>query len=747
MRGKNAKRADNENCAAAAFGRRFSTFEDSRSEDGRQTRPVSKYTYGGGGASMRAPSSRPRKRPLLHARTALALSAVCHRVLAVFTAVVLCVSLGIPSSAVTDAGLSLGASHQAAFAAEGDGGATGGGEGDTTDPPVDPPVEPTYVNVPYVMGAAVPTARSQIEALGLSVAVNGPETSTSVVTSQDPAASTSVVPGSTVTLTSEERQAETPTLTDLIVGYYDAEADSPVWYPDVAQGQVPTVKQKGGKIQLLASVTWSTGKTEPAASQSVPLLWTSGDTSIATVDPTGMLTALADGIVTITCTSQKYGEVVGRIDVKIVGQDGAYVTEVAVTKADGTPYRDERVMFKETLDGTEGADLYATVYYSDGTERHTWEGDRIDNLVWSVTDSEICYINPDTGRIKPKDDGSVRAVATVSGGMDGGVSGYVYVVIDTGRYNAENWPSNSLEVEITYEEDIANGIDTPAKTKVYDVGSFAALGTAQAAYTVVTNNGHYATLSAEGVPLSRFLADLELVAGEVSYFQFFANDNKGGGGGSKISADYLFNRPSYYFPNMDIGVENGRIAAEPMLALRDSWRPDTPEKDFGGMGEGRRFRLVLGSSSLTDSAGEKTVKFINTVKIVMQGAAPIREENPGNETTNPAGPSSEGTGIVGTGPGSDTGSSDASGTQTVLGLSNQAETNADSSQGADSGAGGGDGSGKRWQVFEMMSKAESNIDPVDFNNPFEPFLLPGVLAVMTVGGFMSRTRLRREMAV
>lgn len=670
---------------------------------------------------------------------------IAQRVLAMLLVAILCVSMGMPA-ALTHAGLSSNGSS-IAFAAEGDGG---------TDPVES---EPTYVNVPYVMQKTIPEARSQLEAAGFVVVVLGDSTDTSTVVTQDIIGQ--APQGSTITITGKETEVSTPVLDRMIVGYVDPDTGTYIQYPDAAQGQVPIVKIKGGRIQLLSTVFWDTGKGGYAADQGVPVSWSSGDTNIATVDPTGMLTASKDGEVTITCTSQRYGEVLARIDVKIVGQDGAYVTEVVITRDDGTPYRDERILFKEKLDGKQNAQPYATVYYSDGTQKCTWKGEVIDNLVWSSTDAEICYVNPDTGRILPKDDGSVRAVATVSGGISGNVSGYVYVVIDTGRYNSEYWPSDTLRVEISYAADESR----VAKTKTYDVGSFSALGLTQAAYTVVTNNGHYATSCAEGVTLSRLLDDLGLVKSEVSHFRLFPNDNNG----AQISADYLFNRPSYYFPNMDIGLTNGRVVAEPMIAVRDSWRVDSTERDFSQMNEGRRFRMVLGSSSLTDSAGSKTIKFIHTIKIVMQGSEPVLPPD-GNDPDSPGGPGGNdpdgpgglgeetggGGGGLGSGPGSvngfgtseGEGFGDTSGSGVgVAGSSGNAEDESGAS--ADGLSEGQDTqeTSSRWQVFQMMSKAESDIDPLDFHNPIEPFLIPGVTAVAAAGGGFTLRRYRKELAV
>ena len=138
--------------------------------------------------------------------------------------------------------------------------------------------------------------------------------------------------------------------------------------------------------------------------------------------------------------------------------------------------------------------------------------------------------------------------------------------------------------------------------------------------------------------------------------------------------------------------------------------------------------------------------------MVLAGSPPL-DPDPGSENTPPGGGgggkgsgTGSGLGSEGTGTGAG-GTSGTSGDKTILGLSNTSELSSDGSQGAEGGSAGGEGDGRRWQVFEMMSKAKSDVDPLDYSNPLEPFLLPGVLAVMAAGGVTNRVRFRRELAV
>jgi hypothetical protein len=633
-------------------------------------------------------------------------------------------------------------------------GGDGGGSG-TQPAPVSAPV-------PYVMEKTIVDARSLLVAAGFHVVVQGDSSDSSIVVSQDVMGSAPV--GSTVTITGEA--APTPTVTSIQVGYVDPQSGTYVQLPQLSQGQVPTVTQKGGRIQLLSTVYWSTGAGGYASDQGVRVSWATEDPSIATIDQTGMLTAVKDGTVKITCTDLTHGGVSSSIDVKIVGQSGAYVTEVLITDENGTSYGDSRIIFKK-LDGTQSAQPYATVKYSDGTEKCTWRGDKIDNLVWSSTDSEICYVNDATGRLIPKDDGSVREVATVSGGIDGAVSGYVYVVIDTGRYNSEYWPSDTLKIQVVYASDESK----VAKEKDYDVGSFSSLGLVQNAYTIITSNGHYATDSAMGVPVTTVLSDMGIDPSEISVFRLFANDSNGGSNGAQISKSYLLDRTGYYFPNMDATLTIGAVPSVPMIAICDSWCEDSTKVDYSQMNEGRRFRMVLGSSSLTDACGSKSVKFINTIKIVMSGAPPVSPGDNGNGSGNGTGSGTgNGNGTGGSGSGNGGGGNGGSGNGEGTGLlgiglgASSSETGLSSQSGAfsaqsDEGFGtnenaddapagaAGESGASRWQVFEMMKKQDSDIDPIDWTNPLEPYLVPFILSIVVIGAGATGIRFRRRLGM
>lgn len=663
------------------------------------------------------------------------------RMLAVVLAFVLCFSLGVPAIALPGhSGLTTGT----AYAVE---------EGDTPDPPDS---EPVQTSVPYVVESTVAEARAALQAAGFVVVVEGDDSDTAIVTNQSqyPVAP----PGATITITAKASVA--PTIYQVRLGYVDPATDTYINQPGA--NDVPRIIDKGGRMQMLATVIWSTGSEGYAGDQGVSVSWSVDDPSVATIDNRGMLTALKDGTVTVSCTTQTYGTVTSTIKVDVRGQEGAYVTQVVVTREDGSYYGDDTILFEE-YDGTTSVSLYVTVVYSDGTQKCTWKGDRIDNLTWSSSDVDAVYVGEQTGTVKPRNDGSAYVTASVSGGLDGPEEGYVPVMVDTGKYKDGYMPSDSLVVSVVYEADES----TVVKEKTYDVSSLSALGISQQAYTQVTGNGSYQTVSARGVYLSSVMDDMGLKTDEISHFYFSALDgiNK-----AMLSAEYIFGRTGYYFPNANHEWLNQRQPAAPMLAVVSKAVRNVPTADFSDLSEGTRFRLCLGSSDFTDASAQKSYKYLSHIWVVMEGS-----EGTGGDGDNPGGDDGKGTGTgkeTGNGPGEGGGSGLSSGGGLVTGLgagegegigdSAGVSANTPGSTGDSEDSNAHDAFGEsaesdseksdtdpssRWQVYQMMKKTQSDIDPLDLNNPYEPFLLPGMAAVAAAGGGYTLKRYRKELAV
>lgn len=723
-------------------------------------------------------------------RRVCARARIAQRAFAVAMALLLCTSLSLPCRALAAQGVAGGSGQSYATAAPAGGPATAA-EADpvTLADPSEPtePTEPTdpapqLVSVPYVVGDTLATARAAIEAAGFVVAVSGPTADDAVVKSVSPWPSAAA--GSTITVYTEAPEPAAPTVAAVRVGWVDPATGAAVATP--GPNDAPDVSERSQQLQLLATVTWSTGSTGDAYAQGVSVQWDTSDPSVATVDTRGLLTAVGDGTVTVTCTTLDYGApVTAQLVINVYGQSGPYVEEVTIVREDGSPQGEETVVFKE-LSGSQSQYLYAKVVYDDGTVKDTSKGDAVTGLTWSTSDAEVAYVGETSGQVLPRMDGSVTITATVPGGKTGAKTAYAFVLVDTGQFPEDNIPQDHVTVTVEYQDDPTGSV---VKEETFTPGSLAALGSTQVRYTQVRSNGSYQTVAAEGVLLTTILQHLGIDGNDVYAFRFDSFDSYAQ---NQMTASALIGSNGYYFPNFDLGFStNGAVAAPAMLAISSKRVENTPEIDFSNLSDGTRFRLCVGSTSSTDQAANRSIKYINGMHIILSGAPPTNPGTGGDPGGGGGGGDGDGTGGgdgsgSGTGTGSGSGSGDgtggggAGGGEGDAGLSGigTAEGSAigsgdgdgameggSSGDGATNDAGGeagegaggeatdgssgeSDGNGEgRWQVFEMMRKMNSDVEDVEFSNPLEPLVLPGALAVAAAGGGWTYRRFRRELAV
>lgn len=623
--------------------------------------------------------------------------------------------------------------------------------------------------VPNVIGKTLTDAKSILSAAGLTWSVEEGASGSLKVVDQSPYGGATLSQGSTVYLAVEQPQVVE--VTDVALGYIDPDTEEYIQHPNETLGQVPLIKTKGGQIQMLATVTWNTGTQGYASDQGVGVTWSTSDPSVATVDPRGVVTAAGDGTARITCDTLDHGTASGYLDVTVIGQDGAYVLDVAVTDVNGNPYGENRTIIT-SFDGSTAMNFYATVWYSDGTKKSTSAGDAIENLTWSVNNTASAYVNADTGLFRPLHDGSIEVTATVTGGIDGAVSDFAYVVIDTGEYKEGYVPSDTFTVHVLYAADESQEYET----RTYTVSSLNALGSTTGVFTLIQRNGRFQTLTAKGVPLALVLADMGLEPSEVSHFYFSAFDfNR-----QMITASYILDRAGYYFPNYEAGgLTAGAQLAQPMIATEGKVNQDKSDADYSNMDANMRFRLCLGTSGATDMNAQYAFYCLSDMYVVMKGAP---QTGSGSGTGGGAGTDGPGSGTgegesqgggtgdnpegIQQGGGADTsaegesegqqGEEQSSANNAVLGISNtvnlaasapeqsegeQAAAEDQSVESAQSSSGS-----SRWRVYEMMNNEQSDIDQLEFENPLEPFVVPLALAVIIAGGIASNARMRKELA-
>ena len=646
------------------------------------------------------------------------------------------------------------------------------------------PLAAAEADVPWVVGMTVGDAKSALTAAGFGFSVEGATENSASVVNQSVVGRAEL--GTTVVITGE---TNSPTIVEAYVGYVDPDTGDYIQYPDAAVGQVPVIKTKGGQIELLASVRWSTGTGGYASDSgnSVTVTWESSDPSIATVDSRGIVTAVSDGTVSITCTTQQYGTVSASIDVRVVAQDGAYVTYVAVTDENGTPYGDNRIIFTEDLDGTQWVQLYVLVLYSDGTTKSTAAGDVIDGVTWSVSNSDLAYINESTGRMRPEAAGSFSAQVSVAGGLDGPVTGLVYVTVDNAQAG-EYIPADTLTVRVVYNVD---GEEIEWSSHTYDVASFSALGLSQQAYTQVKMTGEWQTTSASGVYVTTMLEDLGIDADNIS--QYYFTDTLG-----MVRRQVTASRVSqtgYYFPDFEAGLTTNAQPVQAMIAVAASSVDNSATVDYSNLNESIRFRLCVGSTSSTDPAAYYSLYCIQEITILMSGSPPYSSTSDpegdgsggdgggsgggdgggpggsggGDGGADGSGSGTEGDGSGGGGEGDGIGSgsgdwpteagsggegdgisiinADAAGASGEEGAAGGSGDEGGSGQSSDADAeGSGGGTGRSgWSAFEMLTD-DTTAGSYNLDNPLIVWIIPAVLAMLAAGGVTQGVRFRKECA-
>ncbi|MGV8082511.1 MAG: hypothetical protein AB2L09_02585 [Coriobacteriia bacterium] len=459
------------------------------------------------------------------------------------------------------------------------------------------------------------------------------------------------------------------------------------------------------------------------------------------------------------------------IHLNVIGQAAAYPMYVEVVTSDGHAYGDERITFSK-LD-VEFVQLYARVIDSDGNTVSNALGASDYNpsakvfstLTWSISNTEIGYINSQTGLFIPRGYGTLKAYATVTGGdpsvNNGRVTGFVWIVIDSGNYATEYNPTDSLTIRVAYESDE----QYTAKEITYSVAQLRAMQSAYSTYTLTKDDGAYVTSSARGIYLTTLLDDLGIATEDVYAFRFSARDGVNPG---LITANFLF-RPRYYLPNIEFGGNtSGAKLVFPMLAFESDWRESNKgstnsNEDYSALNNGTCLRLLFGSVGKADSSTSKSLKYTNKMTILLAGAPPASPDpNPGGSGGGDGGDGPDGggggggdlgggSGAAGEGVGAGTGDAAGAGTGAATSIVSAKKSAGEKTgktgtgEGNGSGTNTGDGSGNGLEVYQMLSNAKTNLDLIDYSNPLKPFMPSVIVFCFLFGGLYQTVGFRRQL--
>jgi hypothetical protein len=347
----------------------------------------------------------------------------------------------------------------------------------------------------------------------------------------------------------------------------------------------------------------------------------------------------------------------------------------------------------------------------------------------------------------------------VTGGLAGRtVQDTARIKVDTGSYRYN--PSNSLTLKVVYQQ----YPDIVVQEHTY---SYAELLTTLASYTYpysVQGGTRFGCINAQGFLFKDVVALEGVVLEEVYQFRFGTSD----GYDNPVTYQLLYGSGQrYYFPNWDISSRAEAQAVPPMLAYRSNmvWGASEVNPSLP-LDEATRFRLVYGPLWSAETNSSYQIYYIHTVTIVLAGAPPVNPDDGTGDGTGigsgdgtgggGGGKTGTGSGIVGTGAAGEEGGNSGEGNKPLSegGVENDATD--ETGEGADGefSDAGADSSGvdaedietRGWRVYEMMSRARSEVAPLDLDNPYLPLAAPFALASVAVGAGATYGGFRRRLA-
>lgn len=554
-----------------------------------------------------------------------------------------------------------------------------------------------------------------------------------------------------------------------------------------------TIATRGGQLRIAITVE----RVDKNISETDQLEWAGmsgfekgftydvGDSDCISIDAAGVITAKRDGTTTVTVTpnDEEYADLSATVEIVTKNQsEGLMVTEVEIVDEDGEAYGDEKL---RVTDSSSTVKLYVRVSYVDKSDSDVTvvycnapgapddeepaEG-AFDTLEWDVSDPSYASISASggVGSFKGLADSTVIVSARITGGDEsvdvgygeGVVVGTLTAVVNIGIGVDGEDPADSLTVNVVYEEDEGN----IAKTETYTPEEFEALGAVTRTYTLTRSGGKYVTDTAYGVPIATLLLEFGVDVDDVLYFTLEANDGANPG---KISASWLLETTRYYLPNYDLGgswQEKEQVPS--MLALEDSWTENSVVT--GEMNEGTRFRLMFGSATTADSATDKSIKFINTFTVVMDGAPPSEGEVTSlGETSSNSSDDGSAAGAVGStsavGSGDGAGSGDAGAGAGGAGGDGEGDESGDASVSSGRTSGGSSVSGEEgageasplasavpldeqdsWRIYQMMNKSDSDLETLYEENPLAPYVIPALVVCLVAAAALRYLKFRYE---
>lgn len=541
------------------------------------------------------------------------------------------------------------------------------------------------------------------------------------------------------------------------------------------------ISAKGGTLWFDNVAWWNDGTS--VANQSY-VSWSVSDPSIATISPSGILTAVGDGIVAVTATAtantQGGAPLACTIYIEVTGQtDARYVSGIRIAGPDGEALSGPYVLEQDLSTAT--AQFYALVDVVDpatgATQTYSTKNGSIASQTGDIADvtwyagDTIAAIDQTTGLFRPSRYG-IASIYCASAAGHGGATVTGGATVNTkdptgGEVRDDYHPQSSIKVKAYYEEDPPADLHDDSDkhfviNKEYSLEQLESMGTVTATYTALSDSAYY-TMTGRGVALSTLLEDAGVNIAGMSQLNFGTADNID----RPVSSAFIFDTNRYYFPNIDIGSYAGAVQVCPIIAFESNEIKNAGTDPNFDMTEATRFRLLFGSTP-DGGTSQFQIKWINTLYVVLAGGPPVQTgngENPGgsnNEGDQPGGGGisngtttgdGSGSGDEGNGTGSgmakgDQGGSDVQGSSDAAdnaakgaqsGSAGQSDTGAQASAG-DSGSGA-----PAFSVYQIPNPNASEVEhTVEHDNPFKKYAGPLGAAAVVAGAGQTALWYRRQ---
>lgn len=541
------------------------------------------------------------------------------------------------------------------------------------------------------------------------------------------------------------------------------------------------ISAKGGTLWFDNVAWWNDGTS--VANQSY-VSWSVSDPSIATISPSGILTAVGDGIVAVTATAtantQGGAPLACTIYIEVTGQtDARYVSGIRIAGPDGEALSGPYVLEQDLSTAT--AQFYALVDVVDpatgATQTYSTKNGSIASQTGDIADvtwyagDTIAAIDQTTGLFRPSRYG-IASIYCASAAGHGGATVTGGATVNTkdptgGEVRDDYHPQSSIKVKAYYEEDPPADLHDDSDkhfviNKEYSLEQLESMGTVTATYTALSDSAYY-TMTGRGVALSTLLEDAGVNIAGMSQLNFGTADNID----RPVSSAFIFDTNRYYFPNIDIGSYAGAVQVCPIIAFESNEIKNAGTDPNFDMTEATRFRLLFGSTP-DGGTSQFQIKWINTLYVVLAGGPPVQPgngENPGgsnNEGDQPGGGGISNGTTTGDGSGSGdegngTGSGMAKGDQGGSDVQGSSDAADNAAEGAQSGSAGQSDTGAQasaddsesgapaFSVYQIPNPNASEVEhTVEHDNPFKKYAGPLGAAAVVAGAGQTALWYRRQ---